>query len=254
MPDEQLEHPDEGYATGPTHQVEFPSDNHSKSPKPPGNLSRDSSRTVSAPQWKGGSPTTEDNKNVDDIDLGALRTEVGVGPLRLAMSGSSAKHPHHPFTWTHEKVMCRLIHNSVEVLPPMPSFGTQSGPVHMSRMGSEYFRTSPTKKFAADAKQCANCPSYCCRFANLLNVISNLNSGTDIMEELVRTKAQQRVTMLRTYHPSGIEEYETFLQCAQCGHQVCPKCAKQCTEQLCQSIVCNHCCTESETCPVHASF
>lgn len=241
MSNEQLEQVDEGYATGNVKQNEFLSN---EGPKTPSSKSNRSTQ-----HWEGGSTAGESGETVDDGDLGALRTDVGLGPLRLASWNSSPKHPHHPFTWNHEKIMCRQIHNPMEVLPQMPSL-PRSAPVSVSRMDSDYFNSSPTKSATGEPNMCQSCGSLCCRFANLL-VTSKISTGGDIMEEMVRTKAQQRVNMLRTYHPNGIEEYETFIQCAQCGHHVCPKCSKKCTEQLCQSIVCADCRAQNETCPMH---
>ena len=145
--------------------------------------------------------------------------------------------------------MCRGIHNPINIHPQLPDIPLNR-PINLSRADSQYFNSSPTKAQTAEAQMCDSCGIFCCRFANLV-VTSKIATSRDLAEEMVRLKAEQRVSMLRTYHPNGIEEYDTFLACTHCGHSVCPGCAKKCTETLCQAIVCAECTDDTEVCPVH---
>ena len=244
MDSEQLV--DEGYVTGSVQQQEFKSAQHLSTAE------TERSRRHSSPQSR--KPTLvmnndTDGRTVADIDIQALRTEVGLAPLRLPSGPDSPIHPNHPFTWNHEKIMCWGIHNPMNIQPQMPEI-PHNYPFNLSRADSQYFCTTPTQAQFAEAQMCHNCGVFCCRFANLI-VTSKIATSRDLAEEMVRLKAEQRVSMLRTYHPNGIEEYDTFLACSQCGHHVCPGCAKKCTESLCQAIVCAECTNDTEVCPVH---
>lgn len=238
---------DEGYATGTTKQQEFIPP---QSPQNPGSelAVNGKSQQPRKPTLSG--KTYDDGQAVRNVDIQALRNEVGVAAIRLPSGPESPKHPNHPFTWNHEKVMCREIHNPLNVQPQLPPEMPHNHPLHLSRMDSQYFNSSPTKSQMTEAKMCDNCGKFCCRFANLV-ITSKIATSKDLAEEMVRLKAEQRVNMLRAFHPSGIEEYDTFLNCAQCGHHVCPGCATKCTEYLCQAIVCADCTDETQVCPVH---
>ena len=71
------------------------------------------------------------------------------------------------------------------------------------------------------------------------------------MEEMVRAKAEERANYLRSNHPNGIEEYDTFLKCAACKLEFCPKCISLCTDRLCRDVVCHNCVGESGLCQIH---
>ena len=240
---------DEGYATGTVKQQEFTSakDTPTGGSKPVVDI--DTQRPLK-PTLIGKTDTGV--KAEHGVDVEALRSEVSLSSLRLASGPDSPKHPHHPFTWDHQKIMCRFIHNPMNVQPEIPKIPFNQR-INMSRVGSQYFNTSPIKPQMAEAKMCDSCGTFCCRYTNLI-VTSKIAKSIDIKEQSVREKAEQNVKMLRTLHPNGIEEYDTFVDCAQCGHHVCPNCAEKCTESLCQAIVCADCSGPTGVCPVHNLF
>ena len=244
-----IESLDEGYATGAVSQYEFKTPPIARTSK---RNTNDSTFGYFSQQWQGGSSSGDESGDaVRDVDVQALRNSVGLSPIRLASANESTKHPHHHFTWSHEKVMCRFVHNPVKLLPKMPQL-PQNDRVDLSNVDSQYFNiTSPTKS-SINAKSCEICGAYCCRYANLVR--NTKIKSHDLMEEMVRVKAQERVSALRCLHPNGIEEYETFLTCAQCDHKICPNCVKRCGESLCQAVVCDKCRGEPEVCPIHNFF
>ena len=238
---------DEGYATGPVTQQEFKSTRDYQASKVK-NAGSGNARQHQAPTLL--RTSGDSGHNVGDVDVQALRNEVGLAPIRVPSGTTDSPwHPKHPFTWDHEKIMCRDIHTPMNVQPELPEM-PHNHPVNLGEIESHYLGGGPVKKQMVDAKMCDNCGTLCCRFANLI-ITSNITTSRDLAEETVRLKAEQRFNMLRTYHPNGIEEYETFLDCTHCGHSVCPGCANRCTENLCQAIVCTECANESEVCPVH---
>ena len=236
---------DEGYATGTIHQNAFTTEQGRRPSSTKVKVSK------GAQKWRANAADEGAAEEEPDVKRNSLRTEVGLASVRYASEGS-LRHPNHPYVWTHEKVMCRFVHNPTISLPQMPQL-PQTGPISLGRLDSQYFNSSPVEDKVRETKMCEICGSFCCRYVNLL-VTSNINSGGDIMEEMVRTKAKKRVDMLKTCYPNGVEEYETFITCDQCGHQVCPKCASKCNDAMCQSIVCEECSAGAEVCPVHNVF
>jgi hypothetical protein len=240
---------DEGYGTGYVDQWQFDGQCHSDSSKHTrtgsGKASRPSSHKRSMSE---GRPSA-------DIDMQKLRGEMGLEYLKLPVGEDCLRHPHHPFTWDHQKIMCRTVHNDTTELPqpPLPKTSTP-GPVNLRHMESLYFnqdKSSNNKaKTTLEAPQkCSLCGKRCCHFADLL--VASLGIDPDLEESASRIKARNRVSVLRSSHPNGIEEYETFLECAHCGRKVCPSCADMCDEDLCQAIFCSACSNGFEQCPVH---
>jgi hypothetical protein len=235
---------DEGYGTGNVSQHEFARGKGSpatasvaESKKQP----RQRKATLMAPD-------NTDALQATGIDLSALRREVGLDAAQLP-GPQSVKHPNHPFTWHHEKVMCYAVHNPLNAQPSLPAI-LEHQPVDMGRVSSKHFSNSPGKGKIVGVKVCACCGTHCCRFAHLFNT-SKKATNKDVAEENMRMKAEQRVDKLRAYHPNGIEEYDTFLTCSQCKRKVCPGCATKCFEPLCGAIICTDCTPESGVCPVH---
>jgi len=178
-----------------------------------------------------------------DMDLTALRSEVGLGPLRFA-SSISLRHPHHPYTWTHEKVMCRSIHTTAATESP----ATRS---IAARPSSSFSSRTTAASSSLETRMCPHCGTHCCRYINLI-VMSAIKPSGDIMEEMVRMRAQQRLEMLKASYPDGVEEYETFLRCeCGCGEMVCPECAGICGDKGCEKVVCKGCLGGREMCSLH---
>jgi hypothetical protein len=234
----------EGYGTGNMSQQEFARGKGSpatasvaESKKQP----RQRKATLMAPD-------NTDALQATGIDLSALRREVGLDAAQLP-GPQSVKHPNHPFTWHHEKVMCYAVHNPLNAQPSLPAI-PENQPVDMGRLNSKHFSNSPSKGKIVGVKVCACCGTHCCRFAHLFNN-SKKATNKDVAEENMRMKAEQRVDKLRAYHPNGIEEYDTFLTCLQCKRKVCPGCSTKCFEPLCGAIICTDCTPESGVCPVH---
>ncbi|KAK3711545.1 hypothetical protein LTR37_009536 [Vermiconidia calcicola] len=204
--------------------------------------------------WQATGSSSESNSEhrlSGDIDLQALRSEVGLGAATIPAGLGSPTNPNHPFSWNHEKVMCRNIHSPVIMQPELPAM-PQNTPVIVSRMDSKFFNTGPSKNSVNTVKTCDQCSTPCCRYASLLHT-SITKTSRDIAVEVVRLKAEERVNMLRVYHPNGIEEYDTFMACTVCSCNICPGCANKCAEGLCQSVVCRKCSAGAEGCPVHHS-
>ena len=248
---------DEGYGTGNVSQQEFTYGKGSPMAAGVGDAKkqyRHRRPTLMAPDHAGGQQAT-------GIDLSALRREVGLEPAQLP-GPQSLKHPNHPFTWHHEKVMCYAVclfgcslcyavHNPLNIQPPSVAIPIpENHPTDMSRINSKHFSNSPGKGKIIGVKVCACCGAHCCQFAHLFHV-SKRATNKDVAEENTRIKAEQRVDKLRAYHANGIEEYDTFLTCLQCKRKVCPGCATKCFERLCGAIVCTDCTPESGVCPVH---
>lgn len=254
MPDDGI---DEGYATAQINQSEFTATTeHPEKANLATGMSSVNHHAVDE------SPSGDDDTGeaVQDKDLQALRSEVGLPPIRLPGSSSPQSHPHHPFTWKHEKIMCHGIHNPPSAQPKLPQI--LNAAVSVSSMDAQYFDSnstmdptgSPTKTQAPETKMCEDCGAMCCRFANLI-VTSTIKPSHDLVEEFVRNKARERVDLLRNRHPNGIEEYDTFLVCGTCGKSFCPTCAKKCGDPLCQVIVCKDCrAVASEHGEVHSCF
>jgi hypothetical protein len=235
---------DEGYGTGPVGQQEFAS---SKAPPTPAKTADGNRRRQRVPTLIAPVDTTADDAR--GIDMNVLRCELGLAPAQLPVGLDSPKHPSHPFTWHHEKLMCYGVHNSKSVQPDLPTI-PENQPVAMNQIHQKHISSSPTKGKIVGVKVCTCCGAHCCRFANLF-INSKMSTNKDVAEENVRMKAEQRVEKLRTYHPNGIEEYDTFLTCSLCKHKICPGCSTKCTERACQAIVCVDCTPETGVCPVH---
>ena len=54
------------------------------------------------------------------------------------------RHPNRPFTWNHEKIVRRAVHNPQDVLQQMPKVPSDA-PIDMGRVGSRYFKSSSTR-------------------------------------------------------------------------------------------------------------
>ncbi|KAK3713805.1 hypothetical protein LTR37_008291 [Vermiconidia calcicola] len=240
------ESPDVDYGTG------MPNENESKIEHLSGTTKAESPNKGQSQHWQATGSSSESNSEhrwSGDIDLQALRSEVGLGPATIPAGLGSPTHPNHPFSWNHEKVMCRNIHSPVIMQPELPAMPLNT-PVIVSRMDSKFFNTGPSKNSVNTVKTCDQCSTPCCRYASLLRT-STTKTSRDIAVEVVRLKAEERVNMLRVYHPNGIEEYDTFMTCAVCSCKICPGCANKCAEGLCQSVVCVKCSAGAEGCPVH---
>lgn len=183
------------------------------------------------------------------VDLQSVRREMGLPPAHLPAGLNSPKHPNHPFTWGHEKVMCYGVHNPPSVQPVMPAI-PEGQPVDMSRLAPKFFNTTPNKRKVIGVKTCASCGAQCCAFAHQM-IQSKRHTSGDLTEEAIRMKAEQRVKNLCDHHPNGIEEYETFIKCVSCELKICPGCCMKCSEPACQAIVCTECTPVSGVCPVH---
>ena len=236
---------DEGYKTGPVGQQEFAS---SKALPSSAKVAEGSNRRRERVATLI-SPTEVPVENTEDTDLQTLRRELSLSPLQLPTGPASPKHPNHPFTWHHEKVMCYGVHNPKTVQPGLPTI-PEHQPVDMSLIHQKQISLSPTKGKLAGLKVCMSCGINCCRFANLI-LTSKIAKSNDFTCDTVRMKAEQLAEKLRTFHPNGIEEYDTFLACSLCKRKICPGCSTKCTERVCQAIICVDCTPETGVCPVH---
>ena len=235
---------DEGYGTGPVGQQKFA---FSKAPHTPVKTADGNRRRQRVPTLIAPFDTTADDTR--GIDMNVLRCELGLAPAQLPVGLDSPKHPNHPFTWHHEKVMCYGVHNSKSVQPALPTIPEDQA-VDVNQIHQKHISSSPTKGRIVGVKVCTCCGMHCCRFANLF-ITSKMSTNKDVAEETGRIRAEKRVEKLRTYHPNGIEEYDTFLTCSLCKHKICPGCSTKCTERACQAIVCVDCTPETGVCPVH---
>ena len=202
-------------------------------------------------KWRWKTPNVDDNdagETVGATALQELRNSLGLPAQRFPKAGQP-RHPGHPYSWNHKKVMCQGIHNPANDQPQLPQMH-ENVPLNMSHLGSQYVNSSPKDSQTTGTRMCKCCGAACCRYATLL-CTSKATSSQKLMEEMVRNTAQQYVNSLRITCPNGLEEYETFLTCACCGKHICPDCATKCSEKTCQAIVCKTCMAQSNECPVH---
>ncbi|KAK4548296.1 hypothetical protein LTR36_010166 [Oleoguttula mirabilis] len=188
-------------------------------------------------------------------DMQALRSRVGLPPLKLRRSASLLKHPSHPFAWNTEKIMCSLVHSPVSVaseFPSMPNSPTGTS-MDMSRVGPRFFApsadpTSPPQSLTMKLPRCEECLNHCCLYAELLLKAAVKTRGA--AEEHFRLQAEEKVENLRRFYPNGIEGISTFLTCMECSRMVCPNCATVCDECLCRQVMCKEHCTDGR-CSYH---
>ncbi|KAK5129038.1 hypothetical protein LTR85_000371 [Meristemomyces frigidus] len=176
-------------------------------------------------------------------NMQALRTQIGLSPLKLRSSSGQPKHPNHGFAWNTEKIMCKLIHNpppAPNTLPGMPNFPGGIG-VDMSVVAQRFFTpeaasapASPTP--ALKLPRCEDCLNHCCLYAELL--LKAAVKTRSAAEEHFRLQAEEKVEKLRRFYPNGIEGFSTFLTCMECSRMVCPSCATVCEDGLCRQVMC----------------
>ncbi len=241
---------DEGYGTSSTRQSEFTAQRSSKDTLvgSPTSYSLDQRTSSSS------GSTIDHNKSrlSGKIDMQKLRNDVDLQPLQLPMGDDSPRHPHHPLTWDHEKVMCRIIHNNRNVQPQLPEV-PKNYPVNLRHVNSVYFdKSDPMDTDTENVQKCSICSKLCCKYADLL--IASKSTSQDLGETAMRLKARNRVSLLRSAHPNGIEEYETFVECGLCGRKICPGCSSRCMDELCKDVYCVECGQGAEKCPIHNFF
>lgn len=167
------------------------------------------------------------------LDVQALRSQVGLPPLKLRTHHGEPKHPNHGFAWRTEKLMCSYVHNPPSVLPRMPQ-PMDDSEVHITTLPVAYAqRDAPKVKL----QRCSKCTKFCCLYAENL-LASTVHTPTEAAEH-VRQEAAGKVDRLRMLSPNGVEAYSTFLTCMECSHVVCPSCATVCDDLLCRQVLCN---------------
>lgn len=227
MPNVPIHQKHQTAVTEPIPQRKFASD-HTPSPK----------KLVS---WQQQSPLpgsgSKSEQPAQDVDIQKLRASVGLPPLLLACGSDSLKHPNHPFTWNHEKVMCRQIHTPDDESAPSPP----------RNLGNAFAQAQEQQ-----STTCPLCGAQCCHFARLLT--TSQRKSTDVTDAVIKNQAARGLQQLRSLHPNGVEDYDTFLPCFGCGTRVCPKCAIRCGEAMCAAVVCARCAEGAERCPVHNFF
>ena len=217
------------------------------------------------------------NRLVGNAFFQELRRDVfGLEPLQIVRKGDM-KHPNHPLKWETENLMCSGKHNATELasVPGEKAMKNEQSPTNMSalsllmprpKLKTKASTTSFTSAKNLDneiinqAKKCALCGRFCCHFIDLLNylhsppTITTPTSGpststptqqafrhADLWDERNRIQASANVRRLKQEQPDGLDPYDTFVTCAECGKEVCARCAKRCGEEGCGSVVCAGC-------------
>ncbi|KAK5175093.1 uncharacterized protein LTR77_000230 [Saxophila tyrrhenica] len=185
------------------------------------------------------------------VDMQKLRNEMDLQPLQLPVGDDTPRHPNHPFTWDHEKVMCRGIHNHRDPQPEFPEV-PKGWKIPLPRVNSMYFDKRERPDDTDNLQKCSICGKLCCMYAGLM--VAFKTTGQDIEAKAKRLKAEDRISQLRGAHPNGIEEYETFVVCGMCRRKVCPGCASRCMDELCSDVYCVECGQGVDRCPIHNTF
>ena len=144
-----------------------------------------------------------------------LRSELQLPQLKELGLGELA-HPKHPYAFNTTKIMCWGVHDDNNKI---------------------------------ETSECVRCSALCCAFAS--KVLESQNRTFDDAGETVRSVNEETANMLRCLHPTGIEEYDTFLTCSECSKRVCPDCALVCREHICRQVVCVVC-ARDERCLWHS--
>ena len=172
---------------------------------------------------------------INHFEIQRLRTALGMAPL-INRERDGSRHPNHLYAWETERIMCRYVHNPENIYPNPESF-----PVGRTSdlRASHFIRPILYPHAWRDVEACDLCGRPCCFFASTQSGAAK--HGTHLVNPEAQEKSAAKRRLLQTLYPNGIEEYDTFLQCAACHRRACPHCCRLCTHPLCRSPICTDC-------------
>ncbi|KAK5111783.1 hypothetical protein LTR62_004703 [Meristemomyces frigidus] len=186
---------------------------------------------------------------VDELTL--LRLGLGLPLLQTWKQGLGPKHPCHGFLWETEKIMCSIKHTGQGrriMTPPCPvrSSSPHANALLDLRSKTERERVRPVSPERTQLQRCVVCHKFCCAYASAL--LTSTISATNPVEKQIKAQAEEKVMMLRSKWPNGVETFDTFLPCAKCERVVCRACAKVCSDEICAEVACVDCVERGGAC------